>query len=106
MVVAMLGFVASFALGSGPVPFMYMAEVLSPEIKGLVASVAMAGNWTCNVAVVALFPMAVAAYGLGPTYCVFVFFNIVAVVFCLLFMVETKQLSMKEIQEAILKRAL
>lgn len=103
--VAMLGFVASFGLGSGPVPFMYMSEVLSPDIKGLVASVAMAGNWTCNVVVVGLFPMAAAAYGVAPTYCVFVVFNIVAVAFCLFVMVETKQLSMKEIQEAILKRA-
>lgn len=105
IVVAMLGFVASFALGAGPVPFMYMSEVLSPSIKGFVASAAMAVNWACNVAVVALFPMAAEAFGLGATYGVFVVFNVVAVLFCVFFMVETKQLSMREIQEAVKKRA-
>eukprot|EP00892_Ulva_mutabilis_P006851 jgi/Ulvmu1/4538/UM002_0264.1 len=104
LVIAMLAFVAFFAVGAGPVPFMYMSEILSPEIKGVVASAAMTTNWVCNVTVVGLFPMAARAYGLGPTYSVFVIFNGLAVLFCAFCMIETKQLSMKEIQDAM-KRA-
>ena len=85
---------------------MYISEVLSPDIKGVVASAAMAANWAANVTVVATFPMAVRAYGLPLTYSVFAIFNVLAVLFCLCCMIETKQLSMKQIQDAITKRAL
>ena len=106
LALAMLGFVALYAIGSGPVAFMYISEVLSPDIKGVVASAAMAANWAANVTVVATFPMAVRAYGLPLTYSVFAIFNVLAVLFCLCCMIETKQLSMKQIQDAITKRAL
>jgi MFS transporter, SP family, galactose:H+ symporter len=99
-VVAMLAFVAAFALGAGPVPFIYVGEVLAPEIKGLVASTAMAANWLSNSAVAASFPMAVAAFGLVPTYGVYCLLNLVAVVFLSMFMPETAGLDMHAIQQA------
>jgi MFS family permease len=45
LVVLMLVFVAFFAVGSGPVTWVLLAEVLPPNIKGPAASLAAAAGW-------------------------------------------------------------
>jgi hypothetical protein len=45
LVVLMLVFVAFFAVGSGPVTWVLLAEVLPPNIKGPAASLATAAGW-------------------------------------------------------------
>jgi hypothetical protein len=103
-VLAMLSFVAFFAIGSGPVTWVYLSEILPNEIKGVVASAATAINWASNSAIAATFPLAVTEYGLGQTYMVFALLNIVAVFFGLSYMVETKLLHMDEIQRLLRAR--
>lgn len=95
---ALLAFVASFAIGCGPVPFIYVGEILAPEIKGLVASLAMAGNWATNSLVTATFPLLVAHLGLWPTYAGYSLLNLVAVALFAVFMFETRKLDMVSIQ--------
>lgn len=45
MVGLVLVYVAFFALGSGPVTWVLLAEVLPPSIKGPAASLATAAGW-------------------------------------------------------------
>lgn len=104
-VLALLVFVASFAMGCGPVPFMYVGEILAPEIKGLVASLAMAANWVANSIVTATFPLLVTQVGLGPTYAGYTLLNLVAVALLAAGMPETRKLDMEIIQEFFVPRA-
>lgn len=102
---ALLVFVASFALGCGPVPFMYVGEILAPEIKGLVASLAMAANWVANSIVTATFPLLVIHIGLWPTYAGYALLNLAAVALFAAGMPETRKLDMVTIQEFFTRRA-
>ncbi|KKK19175.1 hypothetical protein ARAM_007068 [Aspergillus rambellii] len=55
--VAVLLFVASFAVGLGPVPFILASELVGPEAVGATQSWALAANWTATFIVAQFFPM-------------------------------------------------
>jgi uncharacterized membrane protein len=95
---ALLTYVASFAMGCGSVPFIYVGEILAPEIKGFVASLAMAANWVANSIVTATFPLFVAHIGLWSTYAGYSVLNLVAVALLVTFMQETRKLDLIDIQ--------
>ncbi|KAL4865060.1 hypothetical protein BDV12DRAFT_175222 [Aspergillus spectabilis] len=55
--VAVLLFVASFAVGLGPVPFILASELVGPEAVGATQSWALAANWVSTFIVAQFFPM-------------------------------------------------
>ncbi|KAL4737772.1 MFS glucose transporter [Aspergillus similis] len=55
--VAVLLFVASFAVGVGPVPFIMASELVGPEAVGATQSWALAANWISTFVVAQFFPM-------------------------------------------------
>ncbi|KAL4762458.1 putative MFS glucose transporter [Aspergillus foveolatus] len=55
--VAVLLFVASFAVGVGPVPFILASELVGPEAVGATQSWALAANWISTFVVAQFFPM-------------------------------------------------
>ncbi|KAL1964178.1 hypothetical protein VTN77DRAFT_7266 [Rasamsonia byssochlamydoides] len=55
--VASLFFVASFAVGLGPVPFILASELVGPEAVGATQSWALAANWTATFVVAQFFPV-------------------------------------------------
>ncbi|KAL3482241.1 general substrate transporter [Aspergillus californicus] len=55
--IAVLLFVASFAVGVGPVPFIMASELVGPEAVGAAQSWAMAANWISTFIVAQFFPM-------------------------------------------------
>ncbi|KAM5443726.1 Bifunctional purine biosynthesis protein PurH [Microsporum ferrugineum] len=54
--VATLLFVASFAVGLGPVPFILASELVGPEAVGATQSWALASSWTATFIVAQFFP--------------------------------------------------
>ncbi|KAF7588491.1 hypothetical protein BBP40_005659 [Aspergillus hancockii] len=54
---AVLLFVASFAVGLGPVPFILASELVGPEAVGAAQSWALAANWIATFLVAQFFPM-------------------------------------------------
>ncbi|KAF7131294.1 hypothetical protein CNMCM5793_004408 [Aspergillus hiratsukae] len=77
--VAALLFVASFAVGLGPVPFILASELVGPEAVGATQSWALAANWTATFIVAQFFPVLNDALGgRGKIYWIF------AVLACLL----------------------
>lgn len=84
---------------------MYVGEILAPEIKGLVASLAMAANWITNSIVTATFPLLVAQLGLVPTYAGYSLLNLVAVALFAALMPETRKLGMMTIQRYFMDSA-
>jgi MFS family permease len=101
-VVCMLTFISFFAIGAGPVTWIYVGEVLPPEIKGIAGSLATAANWGSNSCIAAFFPAAVSQFGLAPVYCAFAVFNALAVWFGSALMLETKQLHLHLIHARLL----
>ena len=68
---AVMGFVLGFACGSGPVPWIYLSEVLPNEIKGPAAALCTSLNWIANLIVGLTFPSMLAALHLGGAYSVY-----------------------------------
>ncbi|KAJ5884807.1 hypothetical protein N7495_009317 [Penicillium taxi] len=64
-------FVASFAIGLGPVPFILASELVGPEAVGAAQSCALAANWTATFFVAQFFPILNEALGRGKVYWVF-----------------------------------
>ena len=73
-VIAVLGFVASFGLGLGPVPFILSSELVGPEAVGAAQSWALAANWISTFIVSFFFPILNRALGKGKVYFVFTAF--------------------------------
>ncbi|EPS27101.1 hypothetical protein PDE_02042 [Penicillium oxalicum 114-2] len=70
--IAALLFVASFAVGLGPVPFILASELVGPEAVGAAQSCALAANWTATFVVAQFFPILNDALGgRGKVYWVF-----------------------------------
>lgn len=70
--IASLFFVASFAVGLGPVPFILASELVGPEAVGATQSWALAANWTATFMVAQFFPVLNDALGgRGKIYWIF-----------------------------------
>ncbi|KAL8768772.1 MAG: hypothetical protein Q9209_005060 [Squamulea sp. 1 TL-2023] len=70
--VATLLFVAAFAVGLGPVPFILANELVGPEAVGATQSAGLAANWIANFLVSQFFPILDKALGgKGKVYFIF-----------------------------------
>ena len=69
--VGTLLFVASFAVGLGPVPFILASELVGPEAVGATQSWALAANWIATFLVAQFFPILDNALGKGKVYFLF-----------------------------------
>ncbi|KAJ5153476.1 uncharacterized protein N7482_009954 [Penicillium canariense] len=70
--IAALLFVACFAVGLGPVPFILASELVGPEAVGAAQSWALAANWIATFVVAQFFPVLNDALGgRGKVYWVF-----------------------------------
>ena len=81
--IAIMLFVASFAVGLGPVPFILANELVGPEAVGAAQSWGLAANWSAAFLVAQFFPMLNSALGKGRVFFVFAalaaaFFSFVA----------------------------
>ena len=68
---AVMGFVLGFSQGSGPIPWVYLGEILPSEIKGPAAALCTSLNWASNLIVGLTFPAMLAGLHLGGAYLVY-----------------------------------
>ncbi|KAJ5475633.1 hypothetical protein N7539_007920 [Penicillium diatomitis] len=88
---AALLFVASFAVGLGPVPFILASELVGPEAVGAAQSCALAANWTATFVVAQFFPILNDALGgRGKIYWLFAGMAILFGLFIYRWVPETK----------------
>lgn len=89
--IAALLFVASFAVGLGPVPFILASELVGPEAVGAAQSWGLAANWLSTFVVAQFFPMLNDVLGRrGRVYWVFACMAVVLGMFIYAFVPETK----------------
>lgn len=88
--IAALLFVAFFALGLGPVPFILASELVGPEAVGATQSWALAANWIATFVIAQFFPMLNHTLGgKGKVYWIFAAAAAVFGVFIYWFVPET-----------------
>lgn len=88
--VAVLTFVASFAFGLGPVPFMLASEMVDGKGVGATQSWALAGNWIATFLVAQFFPIVNQALPKGVVYYGFTVLGAIFLVAVWKFVPETR----------------
>lgn len=88
-VVAVL-FVASFAVGLGPVPFILSTELVSQEAIGAAQAWALAANWIATFLVAQFFPMLNSVLDRGRVFYIFTAVSALASVFIYFRVPESK----------------
>jgi sugar porter (SP) family MFS transporter len=100
--IAVLAFVAAFAGGLGPVPFMMASELVGPEASGAVQSVALGASYFGTLVIAQGFPILNtflnnALGGQGYVYFVFAGFAVASASFVASYVPETKGKSVNTI---------
>jgi MFS transporter, SP family, arabinose:H+ symporter len=108
IVVAMIGldlFIASFAVGVGGTGWLIQGEYFPTAVRGQAAAIGAAVDWMANYALIEAFPATQRAVGLGWVLIGFAALCVVAIVFVLRYVPETKGLSVEEITELFEEQA-
>lgn len=99
--VSLVGFIIVFSLGFGPLPWMMSGEILASEIKSVGSGCAVAVNWGCVSIVTFFFQWLCDSITRAYTFWMFAAICVVACVFVLVVVPETKGKSMQEIQNEL-----
>lgn len=84
-------FVATFAVGLGPIPFMLASELVDQEARGATQSWALAANWIFTFLVAQFFPIINSALGgNGVVYFIFTGLALISGIFVGFYIPETK----------------
>ena len=94
---AVLVFVLFYSLGSGPIPWVYLPEILPDAIKGRAAAACTCLNWVANLLIGLSFPVLLKSLHIAGSYLIFAVINGLGTVFVWMLVVETKQRSLAEI---------
>ncbi|KAH8367139.1 hypothetical protein KR084_003090 [Drosophila pseudotakahashii] len=91
-------FIIGFSVGFGPIPWVMMAELFAEDVKPLAGSIAGTMNWLCAFIVTLLFPVLNVQIGATACFGIFCGFAVVAFIFVLFLIPETKGKTLNEIQ--------
>lgn len=87
----------------GPVYWLLMSEIFPNHARGLMNGIAVGVFWIFNAIVALMFPILLSVMG-GMTFFLFAVINIGSIVFCTLWLPETKGLSLEEIEKLMEQR--
>ncbi|KAF2153841.1 general substrate transporter [Myriangium duriaei CBS 260.36] len=88
--VAVLTFVAGFAIGIGPIPFILSSELVNAEAVGSTQSWALAANWISTFLVAQFFPIINEQLGGGKVYFGFTLVAVLFAIFLITYLPESK----------------
>ena len=94
-------FIIMFSIGFGPIPWMYMAEIFPPEIKGPACSIASMFNWVCTFLITFFFSSVSSAIGSYSVFWIFAGISLLGAAFIIVFVPETKGRSLDEVQRVL-----
>lgn len=92
-------YVFAFSIGFGPIPWLMMSELFSPEIKSITSSITASFNWTLAFCVTEFYGPVSKAVGPAATFWAFASILVLVLAFCVFFVPETKGKSLEEIQQ-------
>jgi MFS transporter, SP family, galactose:H+ symporter len=98
VIVALLLYIASFAISLGPLPHVMMSEIFPLRVRGPGMSAASISNWGFNFLVVFAFPLLLAGIGLAATFAIFAVICLSGILFTLARVPETTGHSLEAIE--------
>jgi len=94
-----LGFIASFASSLGPIPWVLISEIFPTKTRGTAMSFSIVILWLGVVLITQFFPVLLSLFGGAFTFWIFMINTLILLIFTLIFIPETKQKTLEEIQE-------
>lgn len=98
-------YIIAFSPGMGPVPWAVNSEIYPLKYRGLCGGIAATANWMANLVITQSFLSLVEGIGTSMTFLFFGCITVVALLFVLMFVPETKGLSFQEVEEMLEERA-
>ena len=94
-----LGFIASFASSLGPIPWVLISEIFPTKTRGTAMSFSIVILWLGVVLITQFFPVLLSLFGGAFTFWIFMINALILLIFTLIFIPETKQKTLEEIQQ-------
>ena len=104
VLIAILLYVASFAISLGPVMWTLISEVFPSKIKGIAISVVGFFNSLVSFSVTQVFPWELSNLGPTVTFALYAVLSLCAVVFVYKFVIETKGKTLEEVEELLIRK--
>lgn len=98
ILIAILAYIAFFAISLGPLTFVVVAEIFPTQVRGRAMSVAIFFLWIAVFVVSQTFPMLQSSIGEARTFWIYMVMSLVAFLFVKKMVPETKGRSLEEIQ--------
>jgi MFS transporter, SP family, galactose:H+ symporter len=99
-VISLMGYVAFFAIGLGPVTWVILSEIYPLKVRGKAMTIAIFGNWLFNYLVSLTFLDLIGKLGSQGTFLLYAAISAVAFWFIFRFIPETKGKSLEEIERS------
>ncbi|HEX3331749.1 MAG TPA: MFS transporter, partial [Gaiellales bacterium] len=99
--IALVVYIASFAIGLGPVFWLMISEIFPLEIRGPAMAACTVANWTFNFIISFTFLTLTSTIGKAATFWIYAGIGVIAVVFFVRRVPETMGRSLEEIQRDV-----
>ncbi|KAG6777689.1 hypothetical protein POTOM_017518 [Populus tomentosa] len=102
--VALIGltlYIIFFSPGMGTVPWIVNSEIYPLRFRGVCGGIAATANWTSNLIVAQSFLSLTQAIGTSWTFQIFGVISVVALIFVLIYVPETKGLPIEEVEKML-----
>jgi MFS family permease len=103
VLLAIIGYIAAFAVSIGPVMWAMFSEIFPNHLRGVAISVAGLFNSLVSYSVQQIFPWELSTLGPAGTFFIFGVFATLAFVFTIKFIPETKGKTLEELEEILIK---
>ncbi|MDB6068005.1 MAG: transporter [Pedosphaera sp.] len=104
VLIAIIGFVASFAISLGPVMWVLLSEIFPNEYRGAAISVVGFWNSVVSSSVTLIFPWELAHWGSAGTFLGYGMLALAALFFVIIFIPETKQKTLEELEGVLVRQ--
>lgn len=98
ILICLLLYIVSFAIGMGPVFWLMSSEVFPTRLRGTGASISTVGNWAANLLVSVTFLSLIGALGKPGTFWLYAALAVVAFIFCWFLIPETKGRNLENVE--------
>ena len=103
VLIAILLYVAAFAISFGPVMWTMLSEIFPSNVKGLAISIVGFFNSLVSYTVTQFFPWELTNLGPTLTFAIYAMMAILSIVFVKRYVIETKGKSLEEVEELLIK---